>query len=70
MLFTLATYVPDGVSGCRPPHVPIRTRVNVRCASFSVRVLKSIFANASSSLTTMSILSQPIPVLSTVMRLP
>ena len=50
--------------------VPTRTSVRERWVSFSVRVSKSILARASSSFMTMSILSQPIPVDCTVMRLP
>ena len=46
-----------GTWGCKPPEVPTLTRVNWRNWGFSYRVAKSILARASSSLTTMSILS-------------
>jgi transketolase N-terminal domain/subunit len=65
-----ATKVPAGQLSCSPPQVPMRTRVRVVCSGFSVRVAKSMFFSASSSLTTMSILSHPIPVLCTVILLP
>ena len=59
-----------GVLSCNPPHVPIRTSVNDLWSGFPVRVEKSIFANASSSFNTISILSQPIPVDTQEIRLP
>ena len=70
MLLTEAMKVPVGVKGWRPPHVPMRTMVSVRWSGRISRVLKSMLARASNSFMTMSILSQPIPVESTVMRLP
>ena len=33
------SYVDEGVKGCRPPHVQMRTIVSVRCSSRSVRVV-------------------------------
>ena len=62
--------VPGGVLSCKPPQVPMRTTSSCRNCSFSSRVLKSILASASTSFITMSMLSHPIPVDITVMRLP
>ena len=61
---------PSRSSGRIAPQVPSRTSVSRVFSSFSVRVRKSMFTSASSSLTTMSMLSVPMPVDSTVMRLP
>ena len=58
--------VPTGVFGCKPPQVPMRTSSNWRSWGFSSRVLKSMLAKASSSFITISMLSQPIPVETTV----
>ena len=57
-------------SGVNAPQVPNRTNVKEVFCAFSVRVSKSILNNASISLTTISILSVPIPVETTLIRLP
>ena len=58
------------ISFCKPPEVPKRIRLRVFFFLFMVRVLKSIFTKASSSLTTISILSGPIPVAITLILFP
>ena len=70
MDFSEQTKVPIGVNGCNPPHVPTRTILRDVSCGFISRVLKSMLAKASSSFITMSMLSQPMPVESTVMRQP
>ena len=52
------------------PQVLRRTISKVRSWGLTVRVPKSMLASASSSFITMSMLSQPMPVESTVMRFP
>ena len=59
---------PSGISGWSAPQVPNLTTFKVVCSGFTSRVAKSILAKASSSVITMSMLSVPIPVESTVMR--
>ena len=56
------TNEPRGMSGWIAPEVPIRIMFSVRCSGFTSRVSKSMFASASSSFITMSMLSVPIPV--------
>ena len=41
--------------------MPILTMFSVLCSAFTVRVLKSTFARASSSVMTISMLSPPMP---------
>ena len=50
-----------GTNGCNPPEVPTRTIVSCRNIGLMVREAKSMFAKASSSFRTMSILSVPMP---------
>ena len=52
------------------PQVPIRRMSSVRCSGLTSRVLKSTLARASSSVTTMSMLSVPMPVDKAVTRTP
>ena len=61
---------PRGISGWMAPQVPMRRMSSVRCSGLTSRVLKSMLARASSSVITMSMLSVPMPVDRTVMRLP
>ncbi len=59
-----------GISACNEPLVPKRTIFNDFCIGFNSRVIGLILTAASSSFITMSILSVPIPVESTVILLP
>ena len=61
---------PSGMSGWMAPVVPILSIVRHRCSGLTSLVLKSTLASESSSVSTMSMLSVPMPVESTVMRLP
>ena len=70
MAFSAITGVPRESSGCKAPLVPIRTMVSERGFSRTSRVAKSTLANASSSVTTMSMLSGPIPWLRHIMGFP
>ena len=58
------------MSGCMAPVVPMRRMVSVRCSGLISLVLKSMFARASSSVITMSMLSVPMPVDRTVILFP
>ena len=64
------TKEPIGISGCIAPEVPIRRILSERLVSRISLVRKSMFARASSSFITMSILSVPIPVDRTVILFP
>ena len=58
------------ISFCIDPDVPMRIILSDVCSSFSILVSKSIFAKASNSFKTMSMLSVPIPVEITEIRVP
>ena len=64
------TKLSTGISACKEPEVPIRIIFKEVNSDFGWRVFKSIFTNASNSFNTISILSGPIPVDITVIRLP
>ena len=64
------TMLSTGISACRLPEVPKRMKVKGVCTSLGVLCLKSILKSASSSLRTISMLSGPIPVETTEIRLP
>ncbi|MNE49327.1 hypothetical protein D3C80_1438360 [compost metagenome] len=64
------TKLSTGISACKEPEVPIRIMFNEVRFSFGCLVSKLILTKASSSFMTISILSGPIPVDITVIRLP
>jgi len=64
------TKLSTGISACKEPEVPMRMMFNEVKFSFGFLVFRSILTKASSSFITISMLSGPIPVDMTVMRLP
>ena len=68
--YCVITKSSTGISACKEPEVPILMILNAVKVSFIFLVFKSILTKASSSLSTISILSGPIPVEITLIRLP